>query len=48
MTRSPQVLDGFWTTLLATVFGTLVAAVLGLAIAVAGRAPVPAGDRAGE
>ncbi|MGC5411821.1 ABC transporter permease subunit, partial [Streptomyces sp. DT225] len=35
----PLLLDGFWTTLLATVFGTLVAAVLGLAIAVAGRAP---------
>ncbi|MEU2248762.1 ectoine/hydroxyectoine ABC transporter permease subunit EhuD [Streptomyces sp. NPDC019224] len=35
----PRVLDGFWTTLLATVFGTLVAAVLGLAVAVAGRAP---------
>ncbi|WP_405936879.1 ectoine/hydroxyectoine ABC transporter permease subunit EhuD [Streptomyces sp. NBC_00726] len=35
----PQVLNGFWVTLLATVFGTLVAAVLGLAIAVAGRAP---------
>lgn len=35
----PLLLDGFWTTLLATVFGTLVAAVLGLAIAMAGRAP---------
>ncbi|PZT71908.1 MULTISPECIES: ectoine/hydroxyectoine ABC transporter permease subunit EhuD [unclassified Streptomyces] len=35
----PQLLDGFWTTLLATVFGILVAAVLGLAIAIAGRAP---------
>ncbi|MFJ7944248.1 ectoine/hydroxyectoine ABC transporter permease subunit EhuD [Streptomyces sp. NPDC096354] len=35
----PLVLEGFRVTLLATVLGTLVAAVLGLAIAVAGRAP---------
>lgn len=35
----PLLLKGFETTLLATVFGTVVAAVLGLAIAVAGRAP---------
>ncbi|MFF8912090.1 ectoine/hydroxyectoine ABC transporter permease subunit EhuD [Streptomyces sp. NPDC015032] len=35
----PLVLRGFEVTLLATVLGTLVAAVLGLAIAVAGRAP---------
>lgn len=35
----PLLLDGFRTTLLATVLGTLVAAVLGLVIAVAGRAP---------
>ncbi|MET8327057.1 ectoine/hydroxyectoine ABC transporter permease subunit EhuD [Streptomyces sp. NPDC005181] len=35
----PLVLEGFEVTLLATVLGTLVAAVLGLAIAVAGRAP---------
>ncbi|THA30154.1 ectoine/hydroxyectoine ABC transporter permease subunit EhuD [Streptomyces sp. A1277] len=35
----PLLLKGFETTLLATVLGTLVAAVLGLAIAVAGRAP---------
>lgn len=35
----PQLLQGFKVTLLATVLGTLVAAVLGLAIAVAGRAP---------
>ncbi|MFF2407272.1 ectoine/hydroxyectoine ABC transporter permease subunit EhuD [Streptomyces sp. NPDC058092] len=35
----PLVLKGFEVTLLATVLGTLVAAVLGLAIAVAGRAP---------
>ncbi|MGW1225176.1 ectoine/hydroxyectoine ABC transporter permease subunit EhuD [Streptomyces sp. NPDC001478] len=35
----PLLLDGFEVTLLATVLGTLVAAVLGLAIAVAGRAP---------
>ncbi|WP_393058297.1 ectoine/hydroxyectoine ABC transporter permease subunit EhuD [Streptomyces sp. LN549] len=35
----PLVLQGFKVTLLATVLGTLVAAVLGLAIAVAGRAP---------
>lgn len=35
----PLLLEGFRTTLLATLLGTLVAAVLGLAIAVAGRAP---------
>jgi polar amino acid transport system permease protein len=35
----PLLLNGFKITLLATVLGTLVAAVLGLAIAVAGRAP---------
>ncbi|WP_406419739.1 ectoine/hydroxyectoine ABC transporter permease subunit EhuD [Streptomyces sp. NBC_00873] len=35
----PLVLQGFEVTLLATVLGTLVAAVLGLAVAVAGRAP---------
>ncbi|MER8084421.1 ectoine/hydroxyectoine ABC transporter permease subunit EhuD [Streptomyces sp. NPDC094048] len=35
----PLLLRGFEVTLLATVLGTLVAAVLGLAIAVAGRAP---------
>ncbi|WP_030970924.1 MULTISPECIES: ectoine/hydroxyectoine ABC transporter permease subunit EhuD [unclassified Streptomyces] len=35
----PLVLEGFRVTLLATALGTLVAAVLGLAIAVAGRAP---------
>ncbi|ROQ68757.1 amino acid ABC transporter membrane protein 2 (PAAT family) [Streptomyces sp. 840.1] len=35
----PLLLDGFKITLLATVLGTLVAAVLGLVIAVAGRAP---------
>ncbi|WNI24630.1 ectoine/hydroxyectoine ABC transporter permease subunit EhuD [Streptomyces sp. ITFR-16] len=35
----PRLLDGFRTTLLATVLGILVAAVLGLAIAVAGQAP---------
>jgi polar amino acid transport system permease protein len=35
----PLLLDGFKTTLLATLFGILVAAVLGLAIAVANRAP---------
>jgi len=35
----PLLLEGFRVTLLATVLGTLVAAVLGLAIAVAGRAP---------
>lgn len=35
----PLVLEGFEVTLLATVLGTLVAAVLGLAIAIAGRAP---------
>ncbi|WSA76969.1 ectoine/hydroxyectoine ABC transporter permease subunit EhuD [Streptomyces sp. NBC_01799] len=35
----PLVLQGFRVTLLATVLGTLAAAVLGLAIAVAGRAP---------
>ncbi|MFF2726436.1 ectoine/hydroxyectoine ABC transporter permease subunit EhuD [Streptomyces sp. NPDC058008] len=35
----PLLLQGFRVTLLATVLGTLVAAVLGLAIAVAGRAP---------
>ncbi|KIF74584.1 amino acid ABC transporter permease [Streptomyces sp. 150FB] len=35
----PLLLKGFETTLLATVLGTVVAAVLGLAIAVAGRAP---------
>ncbi|MFJ3122092.1 ectoine/hydroxyectoine ABC transporter permease subunit EhuD [Streptomyces sp. NPDC086993] len=35
----PLLLKGFEVTLLATVLGTLVAAVLGLAIAVAGRAP---------
>ncbi|MEU6016026.1 ectoine/hydroxyectoine ABC transporter permease subunit EhuD [Streptomyces sp. NPDC047515] len=35
----PLLLHGFEVTLLATVLGTLVAAVLGLAIAVAGRAP---------
>ncbi|MFB7526854.1 ectoine/hydroxyectoine ABC transporter permease subunit EhuD [Streptomyces sp. NPDC056178] len=35
----PLLLRGFEVTLLATVLGTLVAAVLGLAVAVAGRAP---------
>ncbi|QNP68590.1 ectoine/hydroxyectoine ABC transporter permease subunit EhuD [Streptomyces roseirectus] len=35
----PLLLEGFETTLLATVLGTLVAAVLGLALAVGGRAP---------
>uniref|UniRef100_A0AAU3GYM6 Ectoine/hydroxyectoine ABC transporter permease subunit EhuD n=1 Tax=Streptomyces sp. NBC_01401 TaxID=2903854 RepID=A0AAU3GYM6_9ACTN len=35
----PLLLQGFKITLLATLFGTLVAAVLGLAVAVAGRAP---------
>ncbi|MGW0997625.1 ectoine/hydroxyectoine ABC transporter permease subunit EhuD [Streptomyces sp. NPDC002523] len=35
----PLLWDGFLTTLLATVLGTLVAAVLGLVVAVAGRAP---------
>ncbi|MFE9252928.1 ectoine/hydroxyectoine ABC transporter permease subunit EhuD [Streptomyces sp. NPDC007088] len=35
----PLLLDGFWTTLLATALGTLVAAVLGLFVAMAGRAP---------
>ncbi|MFE7758569.1 ectoine/hydroxyectoine ABC transporter permease subunit EhuD [Streptomyces sp. NPDC057418] len=35
----PLLLEGFRVTLLATVLGTLVAAVLGLVIAVAGRAP---------
>ncbi|MGW1551619.1 ectoine/hydroxyectoine ABC transporter permease subunit EhuD [Streptomyces sp. NPDC002346] len=35
----PLVLQGFEVTLLATVLGTLVAAVLGLTVAVAGRAP---------
>jgi polar amino acid transport system permease protein len=35
----PLLLEGFRVTLLATVLGTLVAAVLGLAIAVASRAP---------
>ncbi|MFE2039523.1 ectoine/hydroxyectoine ABC transporter permease subunit EhuD [Streptomyces sp. NPDC059477] len=35
----PLLWEGFRTTLLATVLGTLVAAVLGLAVAVAGRAP---------
>lgn len=35
----PLLLNGFKITLLATVLGTLVAAVLGLVIAVAGRAP---------
>ncbi|MEU0831834.1 ectoine/hydroxyectoine ABC transporter permease subunit EhuD [Streptomyces sp. NPDC005969] len=35
----PLVLQGFEVTVLATVLGTLVAAVLGLAVAVAGRAP---------
>ncbi|MEU0136629.1 ectoine/hydroxyectoine ABC transporter permease subunit EhuD [Streptomyces sp. NPDC006296] len=35
----PLLLEGFRVTLLATVLGTLVAAVLGLAVAVAGRAP---------
>ncbi|MER7701191.1 MULTISPECIES: ectoine/hydroxyectoine ABC transporter permease subunit EhuD [unclassified Streptomyces] len=35
----PLLLEGFRVTLLATVLGTAVAAVLGLAIAVAGRAP---------
>lgn len=35
----PLLLDGFRVTLLATVLGTAVAAVLGLVIAIAGRAP---------
>ncbi|MFJ4686034.1 ectoine/hydroxyectoine ABC transporter permease subunit EhuD [Streptomyces sp. NPDC091377] len=35
----PLLWEGFQTTLLATVLGTLVAAVLGLVVAVAGRAP---------
>jgi polar amino acid transport system permease protein len=35
----PLLLEGFKTTLLATVLGTAVAAVLGLVIAMAGRAP---------
>ncbi|MFI9624878.1 ectoine/hydroxyectoine ABC transporter permease subunit EhuD [Streptomyces sp. NPDC052042] len=35
----PLLLDGFRVTLLATVLGTLFAAVLGLAVAIAGRAP---------
>jgi polar amino acid transport system permease protein len=35
----PLLLDGFRTTLLATVLGILVAAVLGLVVAMAGRAP---------
>ncbi|MGW0824157.1 ectoine/hydroxyectoine ABC transporter permease subunit EhuD [Streptomyces sp. NPDC002845] len=35
----PLLLEGFRTTLLATVLGTLVAAVLGLVVAMAGRAP---------
>ncbi|MFJ5263638.1 ectoine/hydroxyectoine ABC transporter permease subunit EhuD [Streptomyces sp. NPDC088387] len=35
----PLLWDGFRTTLLATVLGMLVAAVLGLAVAIAGRAP---------
>ena len=35
----PLLWDGFLTTVLATVLGTLVAAVLGLVVAVAGRAP---------
>jgi polar amino acid transport system permease protein len=35
----PLLWDGFKTTLLATVLGTLVAAVLGLVVAMAGRAP---------
>lgn len=35
----PVVLDGFRITLLATLFGSLVAAILGLAVALAGRAP---------
>jgi polar amino acid transport system permease protein len=35
----PLLLDGFKTTLLATALGTVLAALLGLAIAVAGRAP---------
>ncbi|WP_432133201.1 MULTISPECIES: ectoine/hydroxyectoine ABC transporter permease subunit EhuD [unclassified Streptomyces] len=35
----PLLLEGFKTTLLATVFGLLVAAVLGLVVAMAGRAP---------
>jgi polar amino acid transport system permease protein len=35
----PILLEGFRTTLLATVLGTLVAAVLGLVVAMAGRAP---------
>jgi polar amino acid transport system permease protein len=35
----PVVLDGFRITLLATVLGSLVAMVLGLAVAVAGRSP---------
>ncbi|MFM9441342.1 ectoine/hydroxyectoine ABC transporter permease subunit EhuD [Streptomyces acidiscabies] len=35
----PLLLEGFRTTVLATVSGTLVAAVLGLALAIGGRAP---------
>ncbi|WP_431036379.1 ectoine/hydroxyectoine ABC transporter permease subunit EhuD [Streptomyces sp. P6-2-1] len=35
----PLLLDGFWTTLLATVLGSLVAAVLGLLVAMASRGP---------
>ncbi|MEX3102079.1 ectoine/hydroxyectoine ABC transporter permease subunit EhuD [Streptomyces sp. V2] len=35
----PLLLEGFKTTVLATVLGTLVAAVLGLALAIGGRAP---------
>ncbi|KUO20317.1 ectoine/hydroxyectoine ABC transporter permease subunit EhuD [Streptomyces dysideae] len=35
----PLLMEGFKTTLLATVLGTLVAAVLGLVVAMAGRAP---------
>lgn len=35
----PLLLDGFVVTLLATVFGTLLAAVLGLVVAMANRAP---------
>ncbi|MGW1024000.1 ectoine/hydroxyectoine ABC transporter permease subunit EhuD [Streptomyces sp. NPDC002577] len=37
----PLLWDGFRTTLLATVLGTLVAAVLGLVVAMTGRAPTP-------
>ncbi|EFL02325.1 ectoine/hydroxyectoine ABC transporter, permease EhuD [Streptomyces sp. SPB78] len=35
----PLLLDGFWTTLLATALGSLVAAVLGLLVAMASRGP---------